>query len=367
MYNDVQTDDSPVSKREKISYMLKVPEVKSLEDLIKLGKSYDTKTADRYPFDIYRLYKITGSLEKLQNLIGMKKVKDAVVGHVLFFLSNLQDMNQDMLHTVIEGPPGVGKTLLGRIIGEIYYNMNIIAQPPPPPPAPRRIDDDCDEPPVRKRRRRDEIIFVVAKRSDLIARYLGQTAPKTQQMIDNALGGVLFIDEAYALGNNEKSDSFSKECIDTINQNLSEKKNQFLCIIAGYKEALDKSFFAYNEGLARRFPFRYTIEKYTADELRQIFIKMIQDIGNEWEFVGDKKDIETFFEENYDYFPNFGGDMETLVLNVKIEHAKRVYCLNENERKKVQMIDVERAFAHYKNNKKIHIKEDRTSAEMMYI
>ena len=350
----------PIIKEKKLT-----PEVKTLDDMIELGKSYNINTADNYVIDIYKLYKITNSLEKLKKLIGMKKVKDAVVGHVLFFLSNLQDANQDMLHTVIEGPPGVGKTLLGRIIGEIYYNLGII-QAPIVQAQPRRVDDDNSEQP-RKRRRRNDMIFIVAKRSDLIAKYLGQTAIKTQEVINSSLGGVLFIDEAYSLGNSEKSDSFSKECIDTINQNLSEKKNQLLCIIAGYKDALDKSFFSYNEGLTRRFPFRYIIEEYTSDELVQMFEKMIKEIGHGWEYNGSKTELTEFMTNNYDYFPNYGGDIETFILNVKIEHAKRVYCLDEKERKKINMIDVTNAFTQYKTNKKIKPKEDKTSAEMMYI
>ena len=88
--------------------------------------------------------------------------------------------------------------------------------------------------------------FKIVKRSDLIGKYLGHTAAKTQKVIDSCKGGVLFIDEAYSLGNPEGRDSFSKECIDTINQNLTENKANLLCIIAGYKDALDKCFFAYN-------------------------------------------------------------------------------------------------------------------------
>jgi SpoVK/Ycf46/Vps4 family AAA+-type ATPase len=343
----------------------KLPDIKTLEDLIKLGKAYSKYAPYEYSFDVYRLSKITSSLEKLQKLIGMQKVKETIVGHILFFLSNLQDSNQDMLHTVIEGPPGVGKTLLGKIIGEIYYNLNIIQQPPFSTDRERKVDDDDYIP--RKRRRRDEMTFVIAKRSDLIAKYLGQTAIKTQETINNALGGVLFIDEAYSLGNSEKSDSFSKECIDTINQNLSEKKNQLLCIVAGYKDALDKSFFAYNEGLSRRFPFRYSIEEYTYGELEQIFRKMVKDIGRDWEYTDNKDQLVEFFKENHEYFPNFGGDIETLVLNVKIEHAKRIYCLEEKDKKKISMDDVNSAFKHYKTNKVVKPKDDRTSVQMMYV
>src|SRR4029078_8344221 len=113
--------------------------------------------------------------------------------------------------------------------------------------------------------------FTLVTRSDLIAKYLGQTAIKTQEVINNCEGGVMFIDEAYALGHSEGRDSFSKECLDTLNQNLSEKRD-FLCIIAGYKDALEKCFFSMNDGLARRFNFRYDIESYTPEELMEIFL-----------------------------------------------------------------------------------------------
>ena len=76
-------------------------------------------------------------------------------------------------------------------------------------------------------------IFKMVKRSDLIGQYLGQTSIKTQKVIDEVIGGVLFIDEAYSLGNSEKRDSYSKECLDTINRNLTENGNKFICIIAG--------------------------------------------------------------------------------------------------------------------------------------
>jgi hypothetical protein len=210
-----------------------------------------------------------------------------------------------MLHTVIQGPPGVGKTMLGHIIGQIYWELDIIQTDIPYKSESNSVqekrktkyilesdddsyysDDDDDyypksklnnfiksvvkKGPVSKNTRSSinnppELKFKVAKRSDLIAKYLGQTAAKTQEVIDDAVGGVLFIDEAYSLGNADGGDSYAKECIDTINQNLTEKKNQLLVIIAGYENALEECFFAYNEGLNRRFPFRYTIDAYTYD------------------------------------------------------------------------------------------------------
>lgn len=113
------------------------------------------------------------------------------------------------------------------------------------------------------------------KRSDLIGKYLGHTAKLTQEVFDNSKGGILFIDEAYSLGNPEQRDSFSKECIDTINQNLTENKDTVV-FIAGYKEQLNESFFSYNPGLNRRFKMRLTVDKYNAEDLRQIFIKKLK-------------------------------------------------------------------------------------------
>ena len=118
--------------------------------------------------------------------------------------------------------------------------------------------------------------FRKVTRADLISGYLGQTALKTRDVIKDCLGGVLFIDEAYALGNNEKRDSFSKECIDTINQNLTENK-ETIVFIAGYKDQLNESFFSYNPGLNRRFKMRMTVDVYNAKDLREIYIKKIKE------------------------------------------------------------------------------------------
>ena len=144
-------------------------------------------------------------------MIGMESVKQDMVDHILFKIQNLDTKNTDMMHTVIQGPPGVGKTEVAKIIGKIYLAMGILKNNK----------------------------FIKANRSQLIAGYLGQTAKATQKIIDSAIGGILFIDEVYSLGNAEKRDSFAKECIDTINENLTDKKTDFICIIAGYKEEID--------------------------------------------------------------------------------------------------------------------------------
>ena len=205
--------------------------IESINDLLTLGKMY--RPYKKYNIDLKKLKNIQEPLQSLQNMTGLSTIKTAIVNQILYFLQNFHE--EEMLHTIIQGPPGVGKTMLAKIIGQIYHKMNIFSK------------------------NTDDYKFIIARRSDLIGEYLGTTAKKTQKGIDSCKGGVLFIDEAYSLGNSEGRDSYSKECIDTINQNLSENKGEFLCIIAGYKDSLEKNFFNYNQGLVRRFPFVYTL------------------------------------------------------------------------------------------------------------
>lgn len=390
----------PVLKiREKVIINQKL---ESLDDLIDLAKKYDS-TKD-YNFNLKKLNKILPPLIKLKNVIGMKTVKDSIVGQIVFFLNEFDgSQNQDMLHTIIQGPPGVGKTTLGKIIGELYYYLDIIKpvvkkpKVAPKPPA-RKIkiitfeellnmelddymnkrnggnkkededeekdDDDCgcDDDKVdgwggaegKEGEGKDGFKFKIVKRADLIGKYLGHTAKQTTDVIKSCEGGVMFIDEAYSLGNPEGRDSFAKECIDTLNQHLSEDKCNFLCIIAGYKDALDKCFFSYNEGLRRRFPFVYTIEKYTPEELCEIFKKMVKEIGWNSEEIPEK-----FFKDNYECFENQGGDIEVLMLMTKIESAKRTLFVPE-ERKKINLKDIEKSFKQFRINK--DLKKDKDDA-----
>ena len=277
----------------------------------------------KYSIDIEKLLNLIEPLKKLKKVIGMNDVKKQILDMILYYLQNFEGSTSDMLHTSIEGPPGVGKTKLGRILAQIYSGLGIISS---------------------KR-------FVKVRRTDLIGKYLGHTAHKTQEVINEAEGGVLFIDEAYSLGDNEGRDSYSKECIDIINQNLTEKKKKLIVIIAGYTNQLDKTFFAMNEGLRRRFPFRFTIDDYNEKEMTDIFYSKIKKIN--WKLNNDinRNYLESFFKENKEKFKNFGGDIETLVMNCKMTHASRVIGKSYIHKKIIIKDDFIKAYDKFNINK----------------
>ncbi len=306
-------------------------EIKTLKDLIELGETYDPLDSKRYVINMRALNKCVGALKDLDNMIGMKLVKDMILDLIFFRLQNIRDKEKDeMWHTVIQGSPGTGKTEISKMLGKIFYGLGI-----------------C---------KKDK--FSAVKRSDMIGKYCGHTAKMTQEVFDNAKGGILFIDEAYALGNPEQRDTFSKECIDTINQNLTENKDTIV-FIAGYKEQLEESFFAYNPGLNRRFKFRINVDKYDAEDLRLIYLKKIKDDG--WEIFENDSDKQVpleFFKKHRDVFKYNGGDMENLWHLTKIAHARRIFGKSNDLKKKINKDDIQKAFDIYLNNDEVKNRKD---------
>jgi len=310
-------------------------EINTIEDLIELGNLYKPGEKKKYNIDVVVLNKLVDPLTELKRMIGMPKLKKAILDQVIYFLQDFEEKNTHMMHTIIEGPPGSGKTEVAKILAKIYARLGFL--------------------------KKDRVHSV--RRSDLIGQYLGQTAIKTQKAIDSAKGGVLLIDEAYSLGNPEGRDSYSKECIDTINQNLSEGKGDFICIIVGYKKALKDSFFSYNPGLERRFPFRYTIDEYNHEDLMNIFKKLL--IDYKWEFNIEEKKLLGFFEDNRKIFEFNGGDLETLIQCAKISHSRRVFCLDSDEKKKLSLEDLNSGLKSMMENEEVAKRKDGSAFDII--
>jgi SpoVK/Ycf46/Vps4 family AAA+-type ATPase len=338
----VEENKEPVFEIAKTLVNIDV-EINSINDLLSLIDKYKIEPNVKYNINMRALHNIKEPLIELNNMIGMKDLKNNITDQILYFVQELyknKDNSGDFMHTVIYGPPGTGKTEIAKIMGKIYSKIGIL----------------------------DRGTFRKVTRADLVSGYLGQTALKTRDVIKDCLGGVLFIDEAYALGNNEKRDSFSKECIDTLCEALSDNKNNLMVIIAGYENELKECFFNYNQGLDSRFTWRFSTDEYKADELFKIFLKKVNDI--EWSMDDSNIKIE-WFKKNMDYFKFFGRDMETLLAKTKIAHSKRVFCKPENEKKKLILVDLNKGFEMYlKNNDVKNRKENgnlKKSLEYIYV
>jgi len=309
--------------------------IEDIDDLIELGKMYKPEEKKKYNIDMIGLNKLIEPLTDLKRMIGMPKLKKAILDQIIYFLQDFEEKNVHMMHTIIEGPPGSGKTEVAKILAKIYARLGFL--------------------------KKDKVSSV--RRSDLIGQYLGQTAIKTQKAIDGAKGGVLLIDEAYSLGNPEGRDSYSKECIDTINQNLSEGKGDFICIIVGYKKALKESFFSYNAGLERRFPFRYTIDEYNHSDLMNIFKKLMEDY--KWDLKAEEKKLDKFFEDNRKIFEFNGGDLETLIQCSKIAHSRRVFTLDEDEKKKITIDDLNAGLKTMMENEEVANRKNKNEIDLI--
>ena len=185
-------------------------------------------------------------MEELNELIGLKTVKHDV--EELIGLAKVRKMREEKgmksvpmsLHLVFSGNPGTGKTTVARILGKLYKEIGILS-------TGQLVETD---------------------RSGLVAGYVGQTAIKTQKKIQEAMGGVLFIDEAYTL--NQKDENFGQEAIDTILKAMEDHRDEFIVIVAGYTQLM-KEFVESNPGLKSRFNKFFEFPDYTVDELQQIF------------------------------------------------------------------------------------------------
>ncbi len=154
---------------------------------------------------------------------------------------------QQVLHMVFTGNPGTGKTTVARIVGELFHEMGVLS--------------------------RGHVVEV--ERADLVGEYIGHTAQKTREHVKRALGGILFIDEAYALSRGGEKD-FGKEAIDTMVKSMEDYKNDFVLILAGYSGEME-TFIRSNPGLPSRFPIRLHFPDFSIGELMEIAETMVKE------------------------------------------------------------------------------------------
>jgi SpoVK/Ycf46/Vps4 family AAA+-type ATPase len=302
-----------------------IPPINTLSDLIAVINT------SNHP-DIIPLSAILAELTLLNNMIGMSTLKESLVYQILYFIQRFHVASNDYMHTVIYGPPGTGKTEISKIIGAIYSKLGILKNN----------------------------VFKKVVRDQLVAGYLGQTSMKTKEVIKSCLGGVLFIDEAYSLGTNDKVDSFAKECIDTLCDAMSEHKHELMVIIAGYEKELNECFFQHNLGLESRFVWHFKTDEYTAADLYNIFLKMIKDISWKYKFNAFvEKDI-AWFEKNKAYFKYMGRDMENLLTKTKIAHSKRVFGKSLEIKQTLTLEDLEAGFRLFSNNDTVRARMEKT-------
>ncbi len=241
-------------------------------------------------------------IEELNQLIGLNSVKKEIENIVNF--AKVQKMRKEKslpttavsYHLVFTGNPGTGKTTVARIIAKIYKELNILSN--------------------------GHLVEVSA--GDLVAGYVGQTAIKTKEVINKAIGGVLFIDEAYTLVD-DNGQGYGQEAIDTILKEMEDHRNDLVVIVAGYDELMD-NFIASNPGLKSRFNRYIHFEDYTPQELYQIFISLCE--ANKYTVNDEAKKCLTEYFENLssNKNENFGNGREVRNLFEKIitKQANRI-------------------------------------------
>lgn len=175
---------------------------------------------------------------KVNTVLGQQKMKETGV---------LQSFDPGTMHMVFKGNAGTGKTTVARIIAGIYNCLGLLP------------DGDT---------------FVECTRADLVAEYVGQTAPKVKSVIQQAMGGVLFIDEAYSLCR-DANDTFGREAVDALIADMENHRKELMVILGGYTEDMEQ-FFSFNQGMASRVPTSMVFEDYAPDELFQIFQNIIK-------------------------------------------------------------------------------------------
>ncbi len=243
-------------------------------------------------------------LDELNELVGLDNVKHQVEDLIAY--QTVQKLRRqrgfsntkNTLHMAFTGNPGTGKTTVARIVGYIYKQIGLLSKGH----------------------------FTEVSRTDLIAGYQGQTALKVKKVIEEAKGGVLFIDEAYSITENDHSDSYGRECLTELTKALEDYRDDLVVIVAGYTEPM-KLFFQSNPGLKSRFNIFLEFDDYSAEQLIQILESLCK--KNDYQLDEELKDyIEEYFIHEItlknEHFAN-GRLARNIYDDLVMNHARRIY------------------------------------------
>lgn len=249
-------------------------------------------------------------LAELDEFIGMTSVKEAIrrLAVQMMFLKErarlgLGTAEAIPVNIVLTGNPGTGKTSVARKLGQVLQSVGLLST--------SRV--------------------LEASRATMVGKYMGETPKLVNSLVERAMGGVLFVDEAYTLS--QENDAYGREAIDTLMKRMEDDRGKFVCIVAGYKEEME-DFLAANPGLASRFNYRLHIDDYTVAELAQIFISMVQ--KKQYVMTPDAKvALMRVIMEMYQHkTPAFGNarEMRNLMQNTLQRLSTRVIELPEGKR-----------------------------------
>lgn len=308
-----------------------------LKSLIRLAKM-SRKTLYR---DCQRLTGLIKPLEELESMIGLSDIKQRIVDLVIRLLQKKSLALPAMQHTLVYGPPGVGKTRFIGILAKVFAALGAI--------------------------KHGNVVH--ATKANLVGAFLGQTAPKTEKVLNSAIGGVVVVDEAYGLADGRSDgsgDSFSKECLDTMNAHLSKHGSEYVAVFAGYRDAIERDVLSVNPGLSRRFVNTFEITGYSGAELRQIMLSKLREKSLALSTDADNHLNAGFFEQGKrdGRFKHFGGSVQTLCDEVVNSHAKNVF--GANDKSVVSLSSIKSAWSAYGTQLDLKSKA-RTSAPPMHM
>ena len=265
--------------------------------------------------------KIISGRQELNSLIGLYDVKNQIEQIVNFVKVKKNNKRMPMLHMVFEGNPGTGKTSIARIIGKIFAENKILS---------------------------DKNKFVEVDREKLVGRYVGWTAGKTKEAIEKAKGGVLFVDEAYSLANDDSHRDFGYEAIDTLIKEMEDNRDNLCVILAGYTKEMEE-LLKTNPGFESRIQFKVKFPDYTEEELYDVFKKYCKEEG--YQISSNIKDIiiNYFNEEKRKEKYSNARCARSLFEKVEFEQADRIIKNKDINNTKIIKEDILKAIE--KNNK----------------